>query len=102
MDELMSEHWKKLQKKKVFKSEPMIEKKLKHLKRVIEDPDGYNTNLASKDRVESLEQQIDELQSNSHPPVNFTDKLDELHTKMDGITKRLDGITYLIKQVIKL
>ena len=29
MDELMSEHWKKLQKKKVFKSEPMIEKKLK-------------------------------------------------------------------------
>ena len=52
-------NWKKLQSKKISKVDP-VEKKLNHLKRVISDPDGYNTNLASKDRIKSLEQQIEE------------------------------------------
>ena len=97
----MKDNWKKLQNKKVFKSNP-FEKKLNHLRRVIADPDGYNTGLASRDRVESLEQQVDELQSESHPPIDFTEKLDELHDKIDEVSKRLDGIVYLIKKAVQL
>ena len=55
----MKDNWKKLQNDKVVNSDP-VEKKINHLKKVINDPDGYNTNLASKDRVKELEQKVDE------------------------------------------
>ena len=76
----MKDNWKKLQ------SDP-TEKKVNHLKKVINDPDGYNTNLASKDRVEKLEEQIDELSNHSSPFAykEFSEKLTLLHNKIDSI-----------------
>ena len=77
----MSDNWKKLQ------SDDPADKKIKHLKKVINDPDGYNTNLASKDRVEKLEEQIDELSNHSSPFAykEFSEKLTLLHNKIDSI-----------------
>ena len=60
-----------------------IKSKLNHLRKVIEDPDGYNTNLASKDKVISLEQQVEEL-----------------YDKVETLSSRLNGISYLLKSVI--
>ena len=85
-----NDNWKKLQSKKISKVDP-VEKKLNHLKRVISDPDGYNTNLASKDRIKSLEQQIEEK----------SEEINDLYTKIDKLNSRLDGLNYLVKQVIK-
>ena len=39
-----------------------LEKKINDLKKVIKDPDGYNINLASKDRVENLENRMTVLE----------------------------------------
>ena len=39
-----------------------LEKKISQLKNVIKDPDGYNTNLASEERVEALENRVTELE----------------------------------------
>jgi hypothetical protein len=60
-----------------------INSKLKHLKNVMGDPDAYNSNLASKDRVISLEQQVEEL-----------------YDKVEKLSSRLNGISYLLKNVI--
>ncbi len=87
----MKDNWKKLQADTIEKTN-IVNKKYKQLLNVIKDPDGYNTNLASKRRVENLEEtqeeiktQIEDLSINSHPPVEFTKKLNELHDKIDSI-----------------
>ena len=85
----MEDNWKKLQAEKIdTKLQNTLERKLNHLKSVITDPDKYNSNLASKDRVESLEQQIDE---SNH-------QIKELSNLVEKLTHRIDGMSYLIKQ----
>ena len=91
----MKDNWKKLQKEVINKDSRLMggfEKKLTNITKAIKDPDGYNTNLASKERVETLEEtqqeiktQIEDLSINSHPPVEFTKKLQEIHDKIDSI-----------------
>jgi hypothetical protein len=59
----MKDNWSKLQAKTIdVKKTDELSRKFNHLKKVISDPDKYNTNLASKDSILSLEQQIEELQ----------------------------------------
>ena len=95
----MDDKWKKLQKiaskDKRFWEGPFdaVDKKLDNLTNVIEDPDSYNANIASKDRVEALEQAIEELGSNSHEPIEFTKKLQELHDKIDSIYTLLETLS---------
>ena len=82
----MEDNWKKLQaKKKDTKLEDKLARKLTHLKHVISDPDKYNSKLASKDSLLSLEQQIEELQK-----------------VIEKLSRRVDGLSYLIKQKFKL
>jgi len=95
----MGDNWKKLQKvaskDKRFWEGPFdaVDKKLDTLTKVIKDPDGYNTNLASKDRVEALEQAIEDLSINSHEPIEFMKKLQELHDKIDSIYSLLEVLS---------
>ena len=59
----MNDNWSKLQSKTIdVKKTDKLSRKFNHLKKVISNPDQYNTNLASKDSLLSLEQQIEELQ----------------------------------------
>ena len=53
--------WKELQEIKVVRKTP-LEKKLDNIKKVIADPDQYNVNIASRDRVEELEKRIRALE----------------------------------------
>ena len=102
----MEDNWKRLQKEVIEKDKRLngpfneVTKKVDNLTNVIKDPDGYNTNLASKKRVESIEEtqqeiktQIEDLSINSHPPIEFTKKLDELHDKIDSIYSLLEVLS---------
>ena len=99
----MDDNWKKLQKEVINKDSRLMggfERKLTNITKAIKDPDGYNTNLASKERVETLEEiqqeiktQIEDLSINSHPPIEFTKKLDELHDKIDSIYSLLEVLS---------
>ena len=95
----MTDKWKKLRKEVVEKDKrfqgpfDIVDKKLDNLTEVIKDPDSYNANIASKDRVEALEQAIEELGSNSHEPIEFTKKLQELHDKIDSIYTLLEVLS---------
>ena len=95
----MDDKWKKLQKiaskDKRFWEGPFdaVDKKLDNLTNVIEDPDSYNANIASKDRVEALEQAIEDLRINSHEPSEFMKKLQELHDKIDSIYSLLEVLS---------
>ena len=53
--------WRELQKIQIVRRTGM-EKKLDNIKKVIADPDQYNVNIASRDRIESLEQRIEALE----------------------------------------
>jgi len=95
----MKDNWKKLQAETIEKTN-IVDHKYKQLLNAIKDPDGYNTNLASKKRVENLEQtqqeiktQIEDLSINSHPPIEFTKKLNELHDKIDSIYSLLEVLS---------
>ena len=95
----MKDNWKKLQSETIEKTN-IVNKKYKQLLNVIKDPDGYNTNLASKKRVETLEEtqqeiktQIEDLSINSHPPVEFTKKLQEIHNKIDSIYSLMEVLS---------
>ena len=95
----MTDNWKRLRKEVVEKDKrfegpfDVVTKKVDNLTEVIKDPDSYNANIASKDRVEALEQAIEELGSNSHEPIEFTKKLQELHDKIDSIYTLLETLS---------
>ena len=54
------DHWSKLQGQKI-KKKP-LEKRLSDLKKVILDPDKYNTNLCSRDRMDELEKRLERIE----------------------------------------
>ena len=94
----MSDNWKKLQKiaskdKRFQGPFDVVAKKVDNLTEVIKDPDSYNANIASKDRVEALEQAIEDLSIDSHEPIEFTRKLQELHDKIDSIYTLLETLS---------
>ena len=73
----MKDNWDKLQNNSA-------DKKINHLKKVINDPDGYNTNLASKERVESLEEKMNELHN----------KIDSIYTVLEVLSDRFNKLEY--------
>ena len=48
------------------------------------DPDGYNTNLASKERVESLEEKMSLLHN----------KIDSIYTLLETLSNRFNTLDY--------
>ena len=75
----MSDNWNKLQ-----SDDNSNDKEIRILKRVINDPDGYNTNLASKERVESLEERMTQLHN----------KIDSIYTLLETLSNRLNTLDY--------
>lgn len=55
------DRWERLQKIQVVRKTPM-EKKLDNITKVIQNPDDFNVNIASRDRIEELEQRIRALE----------------------------------------
>ena len=53
--------WRELQKIQIVRKSAM-EKKLDNITKVIHDPDQFNVNIASRDRIEELEQRIKRLE----------------------------------------
>jgi len=86
----MTDNFKKLDNIPTIKS---LDTKVRRLTKVIKDPDGYNSGIASTERIEKVEVRVDELTAISHPPVDFTDKLDSLHHKIDRVLELLERLT---------
>ncbi len=53
--------WKELQEIKIVRKTP-LEKKLDNITKVIQNPDDFNVNIASRERIDELEQRIRELE----------------------------------------
>ena len=49
--------WKELQEIKIVRKTP-LEKKLDNITKVIQNPDDFNVNIASRERIDELEQRI--------------------------------------------
>ena len=54
------DHWSKLQGREI-KKKP-LEKRLSDLKKVILDPDKYNTNLCSRERMDEMEKRLERIE----------------------------------------
>jgi len=91
----MGDNWDKLNKAIIADSalQKYIDTKFKKLNNVLKDPDGYNSGIASDSRVSKVEEKVDELAAISHPPVDFVDKLESLHHKIDRVIELLERIT---------
>ena len=70
----MNDNWKKLQKEVITKDKRL----------------NGPFNIA---RVEALEEAIEDLSSNSHEPIEFTKKLQQLHNKIDSIFTLLETLS---------
>ena len=53
--------WKELQEIKIVRKTP-LEKKLNNITKVIQDPDQFNVNIASRERIDELEKRIKALE----------------------------------------
>ena len=53
-----------------------LEKKIKDISKVIKDPDVWNVNIASRERM------------------------DEVEGKLDGLIRRIEGISYIMRNLI--
>ncbi len=64
--------WKELQEIRIVRKTP-VEKKLDNMTKVIQNPDDFNVNIASRERIDELEQRIRALE----------DRLDGYDTDME-------------------
>ena len=53
--------WKELQEIQIVRKTP-VEKKLDNITKVIQNPDDFNVNIASRERIDELEQRIERLE----------------------------------------
>lgn len=70
-----------------------IDTKLKKLYNILTHPDKYNSGIASVNKIEKIEERVDELAAWSHPPVDFTNRLNSLHDKIDRVLELLERIS---------
>ena len=70
-----------------------VDTKLKKINRVLKDPDGYNSGIASNDRGDEMNERVSELEAISHTPVDFTERLNQLHDKIDRVIEMLKRLT---------
>jgi len=56
------DNWDRLNKLNKTTKRDTLEKKVNQLTKVISDPDAYNVNIASRDRLEKLENKVSELE----------------------------------------
>jgi len=91
----MGDNWDKLN-KAIYAENALkryIDNKLRKVHGVLKDPDGYNSGIASTNRIEKVEERVDELAAISHPPVDFVDKLESLHHKIDRVIELLERLS---------
>ena len=70
--------------KKDLNRHKQLEKRIADVVKVTKDPDKWNANIASRDRVDAIE-----------------DEISELREEIKRLNGRIDGLNYLIKQIIK-
>ena len=56
------DNWDRLNKLGKVSNKNPLEKKVNQLTKVISDPDAYNVNIASRERIEELEHRVSELE----------------------------------------
>ena len=56
------DNWDRLNKLGKMSDRNPLEKKVNQLTKVISDPDSYNVNIASRERIEELEHRVSELE----------------------------------------
>ena len=56
------DNWDRLNKLTKTTKRDTLEKKVNQLTKVISDPDVYNVNIASRERIEKLEKRVSELE----------------------------------------
>ena len=56
------DNWDRLNKLGKISNRNPLEKKVNQLTKVISDPDSYNVNIASRERIEELEHRVSELE----------------------------------------
>ncbi len=85
-------------------------KKYQDVKKVISNPDKWNVNIASRERMDIAYDRLDKLEEWSHEPQNYKTRCEimekrivELEKELDRVedlNKRIDGLSYLVKQGI--
>ena len=74
------DNWDRLNKLNKTTKRDTLEKKVHQLTRVISDPDVYNVNVASRERIERLEKRVSELENKLTAVLKRIDTLSDTHT----------------------
>tara|TARA_B100000131_G_scaffold9404_1_gene9920 strand:+ start:1695 stop:1946 length:252 start_codon:yes stop_codon:yes gene_type:complete len=83
----MKDNYKELDKLSQPKSvdrHSQLSKRIDDIAKVVKDPDPWGVNISSRERVDELDKQIEEMKG-----------------EIKRLNGRIDGLNYLIKQLIK-
>ena len=78
-----SDNWSKLQNYKVDNKDN-LNRRINQLKKVIQEPDKYNINLTSRDNM-----------------LMLSGSVEELNKQVNALNSRIDGLSYLVNQLVK-
>lgn len=78
-----SDNWSKLQNYKVDNKDN-LSRRINQLKKVIQEPDKYNINLTSRDNM-----------------LMLSGSVEELNKQVNALNSRIDGLSYLVTQLVK-
>ena len=78
---MADDNWDKLDKTTDKPKKSSLEKKVGKISKVISDPDMYNVNIASRERIERLEKRVSELENKLTAVLKRIDNLNDTHTE---------------------
>ncbi len=81
--------WQRLQSEKIVNKNP-LEKKLKQITDVIKDPDVYNVNIASRERLDQMELRLKKLEQVAHEPQDYRKKCEQMQIRIDKLEELLN------------
>ena len=80
------------------------------IKKIISDTDKWNVNISSRERMDIAYDRLDKLEEWRHEPQNYKtqceamekriEELEEKLGRVEDLNKRIDGLSYLVKQGI--
>jgi hypothetical protein len=104
------DNWKELDGQSVGKSidrHKNVEKRFQDVKKVISDPDKWNVNIASRERMDIAFDRLDKLEETSHESQDYREKCTVMEKKIIKVeellvklNKRIDGLSFLIRKDI--
>jgi len=78
-----------------------LNRRVEDIKKVISDPDVWNVNIASRNRMDEVELRLKKLEKIAHEPQDYKERCEEMEKRLDRIEKKFNEVIGALERMQK-